>query len=86
MVKGTSHRVIVVQSPDPQVFEQAIFILHGDGGGVTSRQAVEQAERIARSYDRSHQLPRPRRRLPGAVWALAGAAMCGAVWLLLTLL
>lgn len=86
MVKGTSHRVIVVQSPDPQVFEQAIFILHGDGGGVTSRQAVEQAERIARSYARSHQLPRTRRRLPGAVWALAGAAMCGAVWLLLTLL
>ncbi|MBQ6974356.1 MAG: hypothetical protein IJQ17_05990 [Oscillospiraceae bacterium] len=86
MVKGTSHRVIVVQSPDPQVFEQAIFILHGDGGGVTSRQAVEQAERIARSYARSHQLPRPRRRLPGAVWALAGAAAIGAVWLLLTLL
>lgn len=84
MVKGTSHRVIVVQSPDPRVFEQAIFILHGDGG-VSSRQAVQQAEHIARSYARSHQLPR-RRRFPAALWALAGAAGCGAVWLLLTLL
>ena len=27
MVKGVSRRVIVVKSPDPRLFEQAIFLL-----------------------------------------------------------
>ena len=48
MVKGVSRRVIVVESPDPRIFEQAIFILPTDGGGVSSRQLVDQAVRIAR--------------------------------------
>ena len=48
MVKGVSRRVIVVDSPDPRIFEQAIFILPTDGGGVSSRQLVDQAVRIAR--------------------------------------
>ena len=43
MVKGISRRVIVVDSPDPQIFEQAIFILRTDGGGVSSQQLVDQA-------------------------------------------
>ena len=43
MVKGVSRRVIVVDSPDPRIFEQAIFILPTDGGGVSSRQLVDQA-------------------------------------------
>ena len=30
MVKGISRRVIVVESPDPRVFDQAIFILRND--------------------------------------------------------
>ena len=34
LVKGVSRRVIVVESPDPRIFEQAIFILPTDGGGV----------------------------------------------------
>ena len=43
MVKGVSRRVIVVDSPDPRIFEQAIFILPTDGGGVSSRQLVDEA-------------------------------------------
>ena len=56
MVKGISRRVIVVESPDPHIFEQAIFILSNDaaGGGVSSQQVVEQAVRIAKSYARTH--------------------------------
>ena len=49
LVKGVSRRVIVVESPDPRIFEQAIFILPTDGGGVSSRHLVDQAVRIARS-------------------------------------
>ena len=53
MVKGISRRVIVVESPDPRVFDQAIFILRNDvlgEDGVSSRQLVDQAVRIAKSY------------------------------------
>ena len=50
MVKGLSRRVIVVDSPDPHIFEQAIFIVRNDAavgsGGVTSQQVVDQAIRM----------------------------------------
>ncbi len=85
MVKGVSRRVIVVDSPDPHIFEQAIFILPTDGGGVTSRQLVEQAVRIARSYARG-QGGKRRFSLPPWLWAAGGAALCGMVWLAVALL
>ena len=84
MVKGLSRRVIVVDSPDPHIFEQAIFIVRNDAavgsGGVTSQQVVDQAIRIAKDYARSHGAP-PRRRLRMSPWlaALLGGAVIGAV-------
>ena len=52
MVKGLSRRVIVVDSPDPHIFEQAIFIVRNDAavgsGGVTSQQVVDQVKVTAR--------------------------------------
>ena len=36
MVKGISRQVIVVHSPDPKLFEQAIFILKDNAVGVGS--------------------------------------------------
>ena len=85
MVNGISRRVIVVDSPDPQIFEQAIFILRTDGGGVSSQQLVDQAVRIAKSYARCQGLPRRRVRVPGWLWAAIGAAAIGLTWLLCTL-
>ena len=91
MVKGLSRRVIVVDSPDPHIFEQAIFIVRNDAavgsGGVTSQQVVDQAIRIAKDYARTHGAP-PRRRLRMSPWlaALLGGAAIGAVWLLAMLL
>ena len=84
MVKGISRRVIVVDSPDPQIFEQAIFILRTDGGGVSSQQ-LDQAVRIAKNYARCQGLPRRRVRVPGWLWAAIGAAAIGLTWLLCTL-
>ena len=59
MVKGLSRRVIVVDSPDPHIFEQAIFIVRNDAavgsGGVTSQQVVGQG-----------LCPVPRRAAPAA--------------------
>ena len=85
MVKGISRRVIVVDSPDPQIFEQAIFILRTDVGGVSSQQLVDQAVRIAKNYARCQGLPRRRVRVPGWLWAAIGAAAIGLTWLLCTL-
>lgn len=52
MVKGISRRVVVVDSPDQRFFEQAIFIVRNDAGrrGVTARELVEEARRVARNY------------------------------------
>ena len=86
MVKGVSRRVIVVESPDPRIFEQAIFILPTDGGGVSSRQLVDEAVRVARSYARSQGGARRRWRPPAWLWAVWGASACALVWLLATFL
>ena len=84
VVKGISRRVIVVDSPDPRIFEQAIFILRGESGGVSQQQLVDQAVRIAKSYSRTHGLPK-RRTFPSWVWAAGGGAVIGLLWLLVAL-
>ena len=87
MVKGISRRVIVVDSPDPRIFEQAIFIIRNEavtgGGGVTSQQLVDQAVRIAKNYARTHggSTPAGQWRMAPWAWALVGAAAIALVWL-----
>ena len=56
MVKGTSRRVIVVDSPDTELFEQAIFIVRNDAinrNGVTAQRLVDEACRVARTCGRT---------------------------------
>ena len=84
MVKGISKQVIVVQSPDPKLFEQAIFILRPDAQGVTDEQLLKEANRAIHG-------PLGERRgtklyLYGSVWACAGAALTGLVWLVTSFL
>ena len=85
MVKGISRQVIVVHSPDPKLFEQAIFILK-DGAtgrdGVTDEQLLREATRLINEHKGT------RRKLSGygAVWACAGALLTGSAWLLCALL
>lgn len=75
MVKGISRQVILVHSPDPELFEQAIFILkEGTRQGITDEQLLKEATGL---------MSRPERAsLPGPLWALLGAAVTGAVWFL----
>lgn len=89
MVKGTSRRVIVVDSPDPKLFEQAIFIVKNDAftqEGVTSQQILGEACRIARGCASAPAAKPPFwRRLPWWGWLILGAAAVAAgvsVWLL----
>ena len=80
MVKGISKQVIVVHSPDRKLFEQAIFILRDDmGEGVTEDALLKEAERVIR-------VPQVKRSWQGPLWAAAGAAVTGLVWLITTFL
>ena len=85
MVKGISRQVIVVHSPDPKLFEQAIFILK-DGAmgqeGVTDDALMKEARRIISSPGDNKK-----RKLSmyGPVWACAGALLTGIAWLLTVL-
>ena len=85
MVKGTSKRVVVVKSPDPTVFEQAIFIVREDFIGRAGRaNALKEAQQVADAYIRSAVAP-PRERLlsriPPALWAVVGAVLAGGLGL-----
>lgn len=81
MVKGISRQVILVHSPDPKLFEQAIFILKDEAvaQGVTDEQLLKEAKRLMGS-------PRAGRSgglfSYGLVWTILGAALTGAVWLI----
>ena len=86
MVKGISKQVIVVQSPEPKMFEQAIFILneHAVGEGITDDALLKEAQKAIRGSDK----PSRKRHLYlyGAVWATGGALLTGIAWLLTVLL
>ena len=60
VIKGTARRVIVVPSPDPKVFEQAIFIVKDEymrKPGITQEELMRQAQRAAGSYLKSVSEP-----------------------------
>ncbi len=88
MVKGTSRRVIVVDSPDPKLFEQAIFIGKNDAltrEGVTPQQILGEACRIAGGCAAGSDTPQRwrklRRWLIAAGLAAAAAALAAALLL-----
>ena len=80
MVKGITKQVLVVHSPDPKLFEQAIFILREDAvrEGVTDEMLLKEAQKAIRSRVK----PRPRGVLVrfGILWAFAGAAITAGFW------
>ncbi len=82
MVKGISRQVIVVHSPEPKLFEQAIFILKDDavGEGITDEELLKEAQQAIHGSDK--QGKKRHFYLYGAVWAAGGALLTGLVWLL----
>ena len=78
MVKGITKQVIVVHTPEPELFEQAIFILKEDAlrEGVTDEMLLREAKMAVRQGS-SFPL-----RFSGLFWALGGAAFTGLLWLL----
>lgn len=89
MVKGISRRVVVLDAPDQRFFEQAIFIVRNDaaGEGVTSRELVEEARRVAHSYvSGGGRWNRGWRSLNPLAYVSMGAGTIGLVWLIVTLI
>lgn len=83
MVKGLSRRVVWVRAPDPQYFEEAIFIVREDASarGVTNEEIIREAEEVAQNYvggKRHGGL----RAVPAPLFALLGAAFTGLLWFL----
>ena len=77
MVKGISRQVIVVQSPDKKLFEQAIFILKEDAVGVTEEALMREARQVIRNPRSDGKM---KLRYFGPAWACAGAVLTGIVW------
>lgn len=85
MVKGISKQVIVVQSPEPELFEQAIFILkeRAVGQGVSDEALLKEAKRLIAGSVGKHK---KRSVYSGPVWAAGGAMLTGLVWFLSSVL
>ena len=86
MVKGISKRVIVVKSPDPKIFEQAIFIVREDFAGqrgISERELLRQARESINGYlfhgaKRSRLLP----WLRAGLYAALGAGAAALTWVM----
>lgn len=83
MVKGISRQVIVVHSPDPKLFEQAIFIIREDAREVTQEQLLKEANQLIRGP--VGQKKKRHLSMYGPVWACGGALVTGLVWLITAL-
>ena len=84
MVKGISRQVIVMDSPEPKLFEQAIFILKENmGDGITDEALLKEARQIIRGTESTGK--KRYFYLYGAFWAAVGAMMTGLAWLMTVL-
>jgi len=83
MIKGNTKRVIVVKSLDPDVFEEAIFIVKEEAfskNGITASALLSEAQKIANGYTGSGG--KKSNSVSPLFYALAGAAIMGIAWLL----
>ena len=81
MVKGITKQVIVVHSPDPKLFEEAIFILKEDAvtEGVTDEMLLKEAKKAI------HQ-PKIPGNTAAPLWACMGAGATALIWLISNIL
>ena len=91
VVKGTSKRVVVVKSPDPRVFEQAIFIVREDflsrkGGADTD--ILKEAQKVADEYIKSSISNHEAiwKRIPSLLYLVIGLLVSGGIWTAILLL
>jgi len=81
MVKGISRQVIVVESPDRKLFEQAIFILNNDAvgaEGITDELLLKEAKQIIGGRAGKTK----KNSMACLFWSVLGAAFTGIIWIL----
>ena len=78
MVKGISRQVIVVQSPDKRLFDQAIFILRDEA---VNKHAVTDEDLLKEARYLLHA-SKPQRHIYRSVWAMVGGVAVAVIWLL----
>ena len=85
MVKGISRQVIVVHSPDPQLFEQAIFILKDKvpREGISEEALLKEAKALVRNRTGEGK---DGTFGSGPIWACGGAGIVGFLWLITSFL
>jgi len=89
MVKGVTRRVIVVKSPDPRYFEEAIFIVKEDAvlTGVDQSRVLEEARAVANGYVKQQVYQRGiLAKVPPLGYLAAGAVLSAVVMALTGLL
>lgn len=87
LVKGVARRVIVIKSPDKNIFEEAIFIVKEDAlrRGVTRDELVQEAQQVANEYLSSNRRKKRIRKMPGIVYALMGAGAFTVIYCIMQL-
>ena len=84
MVKGVSRQVIVMHSPDPELFDQAIFILKDSvvSRGVTEDALIKEAKRLLNTgrYEKKGKVS-----VTEPFWIGLGALLTGVIWLITAL-
>ena len=84
MVKGITRRVVVIKTPDPHVFDEAIFIVKDDAlhRGVTNEEVLKEAQDVAQNYIANSRGRGFLSRIPAPLFALFGAGITALVWFL----
>ena len=84
MVKGITRQVILVKSPDPRLFEEAIFIVKEEAlarEGVSADKVLREARQAANGYlKQGRAWNRRHLELPAPLWGALGAALASAGW------
>lgn len=84
VVKGLTRKVIIVKSPDPKIFEQAIFIVRDDylsTQGVGQKELLRQAREAANDYAGNPGGKCGRIRVPPVALTVLGAGAASAIWM-----
>ena len=84
MVKGITRRVIIIKSPDPNIFDEAIFFVKDEpfNKGVSRQEVLRQARNVAEDYLTSHSGRKIKFRLTPLFYAAMGGLLASAIWLL----
>jgi hypothetical protein len=91
VVKGVTRQVVVVKAPDPELFDEAIFLVRSEAvgkDGVTDEDILREARQAAGRYVTGKVRGGRQGRISWGqlLCMLAGAAAVGLVWLLCAVL